>query len=117
MRTPDKVWSPVFLQFLLLASASFFDLPESTARAADQSIDKNHVSCIMCHRTSTPEYYAASMESGDLDMSLVCMDCHHYSENHHPVNIVPQKTIPEGFPLYDGKMKCLTCHEAHGAGK
>jgi len=45
------------------------------------------------------------------------MDCHHYSENHHPVNIVPKKTIPDGFPLYDGRMKCLTCHEAHGNQK
>ena len=117
MRTRDNARSPMALQFLLFAAASFFAVPESNVLAADQPIDNHHVSCIMCHRTSTPEYYADAMKAGDLDMSAVCMDCHHYSENHHPVNIVPKKTIPDGFPLYDGRMKCLTCHEAHGNQK
>lgn len=117
MRKTYRAWPPVIMQFLLLAASSFFLGPGSTVSAADQPIDKNHVSCVMCHRTSTPEYYDAAMKAGDLDMSAVCMDCHHYSENHHPVNIVPEKTIPDEFPLYDGQMKCLTCHEAHGNQK
>ena len=117
MRTRDIVWSREILLFLLFVAAVFFTFPDCSTEAAEKAIDKHHVSCVMCHRTSTPEYYEAAMKSGDIDMSAVCMDCHLYSENHHPVNFVPDKAPPAGFPLIDGQMKCLTCHEAHGNQK
>ncbi len=47
------------------------------------------------------------------DPSLKCLDCHQYRENHHPIDVAPSN--PEGFPfpLYDGKIRCLTCHTAN----
>ena len=52
-----------------------------------------------------------------IDPSSICLDCHHYSDNHHPVNFVPQGTFKnsegEDFPLFDGEMRCLTCHRVH----
>jgi len=68
----------------------------------------------MCHRTMTSAYDVSAAAAGDSDMSFICMDCHDYSENHHIVNFVPDRTIYNGFPLIDGQITCLTCHEAHG---
>jgi hypothetical protein len=42
--------------------------------------------------------------------SSVCLDCHQYGKNHHPVDFAPANTSNFHFPLYDGKVKCLTCH-------
>lgn len=85
--------------------------------AASEAIDQYHTDCVMCHRTNTPSYDEASAVSPDLDMSAVCMDCHHYSENHHPVGFAPDRDIDNQFPLFDGEVKCLTCHEAHGRNR
>jgi predicted CXXCH cytochrome family protein len=102
------------MPFILFVAASIFSFPDISLEAADYSIDKHHAGCIMCHRTLTAAYDASAVAAGDSDMSLICMDCHDYSENHHPVNFVPERTIYNGFPLIDGQIKCLTCHEAHG---
>jgi predicted CXXCH cytochrome family protein len=48
------------------------------------------------------------------DVSDVCLDCHNYDENHHPVNFAPETPPDPAYPLFNGKMKCLTCHEIHG---
>jgi hypothetical protein len=44
------------------------------------------------------------------DLSLKCLECHKYSENHHPFGIVPAHSANYPFPLYSGKITCLTCH-------
>lgn len=77
-------------------------------------MDRNHQGCIQCHRTSDPAVIAGDMAAGALDMSLICMDCHDYGANHHPVNFTPRDSFNPSFPLFDGQVKCLTCHEAHG---
>lgn len=49
--------------------------------------------------------------------SSKCLDCHQYRENHHPVDIAPADPADFPFPLYDGKITCLTCHvEDHMGG-
>ena len=49
--------------------------------------------------------------------SSKCLDCHQYRENHHPVDIAPSDPADFPFPLYDGKITCLTCHvEDHMTG-
>lgn len=51
------------------------------------------------------------------DLSPKCLDCHQYQENHHPLDVVPSDPVNFPFPLYDGKIKCLTCHvEDHMGG-
>jgi hypothetical protein len=44
------------------------------------------------------------------DLTTKCLECHKYEENHHPFNIIPSRPVNYPFPLYDGKIVCLTCH-------
>jgi predicted CXXCH cytochrome family protein len=101
------------LRFIIIAGVLIlsFQLSDSVAATA---IDKNHVSCTMCHRTMSPTLQSTAALSQEADLSEICMDCHHYTENHHPVNFVPEREIDSRYPLIDGQIKCLTCHEAHG---
>jgi predicted CXXCH cytochrome family protein len=50
------------------------------------------------------------------DPSLKCFNCHAYRENHHPIDIAPADPEAFPFPLYNGKVKCLTCHVDDHAG-
>jgi predicted CXXCH cytochrome family protein len=53
----------------------------------------------------------------DADPSWRCLGCHQYKENHHPVDSAPVDPSNFPFPLYNGKIKCLTCHvENHESG-
>ena len=99
---------------ILLSAVASLSFTTGLSIASDYQIDKYHPGCVMCHRTMTSEYDISVIVAGDSEMSLICMDCHDYGENHHPVNIVPNREIYSGFPLIDGQIKCLTCHEAHG---
>ncbi|HYA87197.1 MAG TPA: cytochrome c3 family protein [Nitrospirota bacterium] len=44
------------------------------------------------------------------DLTAKCLECHDYSGNHHPIGIVPSHPANYPFPLYNGKIMCLTCH-------
>jgi hypothetical protein len=44
------------------------------------------------------------------DLTSKCLECHKYTEHHHPIGIVPLQASHYEFPLYDGKIMCLTCH-------
>ncbi len=51
------------------------------------------------------------------DLTSKCLECHKYWENHHPIGIVPSDPTNFHFPLYNGKIMCLTCHiEDHLGG-
>ena len=50
------------------------------------------------------------------DADILCLKCHPKQKKMtHPTGFFPAKTknIPPGFPLYNGKMMCITCHIAH----
>lgn len=64
--------------------------------------------------------------SGEKDLHLrfegdtiaLCKSCHNNQRakaDNHPVNIIPSDNgkvkIPEGFPLDNGRLTCLTCHQ------
>ena len=76
-----------------------------------------HDACIICHRLADPPEDGLPSFPPGIDPVAFCLDCHHYTENHHPVDIVPTeaylKKIPGTYPLFAGKITCLTCHEAH----
>jgi len=78
------------------------------------SMSKKHAGCMTCHRTADP---AASGDSssfaGGIDPSTACLDCHHYTVNHHPVDISPATASTGTLPLFNGQIRCLTCHQAH----
>ena len=44
------------------------------------------------------------------DLTSKCLECHNYWDNHHPIGIVPSNPTNYPFPLYNGKIMCLTCH-------
>ncbi len=116
MKAADYGWTRRIVFFLILLTALLMFITRSI-EAAPKAIDQYHTDCVMCHRTLTPAYDEASVVAPDLDMSSVCMDCHHYSENHHPVNFTPDRDIDSRFPLFEGEVQCLTCHEAHGTNR
>ncbi len=44
----------------------------------------------------------------------LCLTCHpEQTRVSHPTGIVPKRKIPPSFPLYNGKIQCITCHLAH----
>ncbi|HXX56563.1 MAG TPA: cytochrome c3 family protein [Thermodesulfovibrionales bacterium] len=108
-------WHAIFLLFLLVFLPF---LKDQNVCASDIVTDKNHASCVSCHRISPQEISGTNLFPEGVEPSSSCLDCHHYSDNHHPVNFVPKSTFMnagrESFPLFDGEIKCLTCHKVHG---
>lgn len=72
-----------------------------------------HSLCVACHITEKPQAGGALFAPGT-DPSVTCLECHDYNKNHHPVDFVPAVTSGFPFPLFEGKIRCLTCHEIHG---
>ena len=65
--------------------------------------------CFTCHANS--DDYALRSE----DLNALCNRCHASGlipSNIHPLRKVPPKiTVPQGWPLADGALTCLTCHD------
>jgi len=65
--------------------------------------------CFGCHE-NTDDYTLLSE-----DINHLCNRCHASGEipgNFHPLKKVPAGiTVPKGWPLTDGALTCLTCHE------
>jgi predicted CXXCH cytochrome family protein len=76
-----------------------------------------HRQCDVCHLTADPRKGQQLFAEG-VDPSSICLWCHAYKENHHPVDFVPTKsyyfTTGKAFPLFNGEIRCLTCHDPHG---
>jgi len=48
------------------------------------------------------------------DPDLLCLECHDdQDERSHPSNFFLTQQVPERFPLYQGKMTCVSCHFPH----
>jgi len=80
---------------------------------SDSGYMNPHIACARCHGVQKPQAGKPLFPFQD-DPSEICLACHNYAENHHPVNFVPQIPIDPAYPLYRGKISCLTCHEIHG---
>jgi predicted CXXCH cytochrome family protein len=93
---------------LVLTSCTLTGVRGGTADTVDP-----HISCSSCHGTDRPKADEAGFAAG-IDPSKFCLDCHNYRVNHHPVNFAPAHPVNAAFPLYRGKITCLTCHEIHG---
>ncbi len=100
--------------------ASSCSLPEliglrrpETARPAVPAYKNPHTLCTACHAVEKPQPGGALFAPGT-DPSASCLKCHDYRENHHPVDFVPADASRFPFPLFEGKVTCLTCHEIHG---
>jgi predicted CXXCH cytochrome family protein len=83
-----------------------------SAAAADSVVIRPHFRrglCFTCH-TNTDDYALR-----DEDVNALCDRCHASGKivaNIHPIRKVPPKiTVPKGWPLTDGALTCLTCHD------
>jgi len=78
--------------------------------------------CEKCHMTGgydTNEVNGIHM-AGTPELSRLidaCMECHHNIRPgaSHPVNVAPGRVIPSEYPLIDGKIGCMSCHDSHGS--
>lgn len=82
------------------------------AAAAESVVIRPHFRrglCFTCH-TNTDDY-----ELRDTDVNALCDRCHASGKilaNIHPLRKVPPTiTVPKGWPLTDGALTCLTCHD------
>ncbi len=107
----------VFICFIFLVSVP-------TSCSLDRPLSKQpngmgpekgpHRLCTNCHANAEPKAGNAAFKQGS-DPSSICLDCHDYRENHHPVGITPFDTARYSLPLYAGEIRCLTCHDIHEA--
>ncbi|MCB1739777.1 MAG: hypothetical protein KDK91_05365 [Gammaproteobacteria bacterium] len=86
---------------MLLAFSRADLAPQSFADSA--SWHPGHVSRLDLERGGQP-----------LDTTRRCASCHEPQASYgHPVEFVPERPLPAGFPLSrDGRLTCLTCHAA-----
>ena len=79
---------------------------------------------LFCHpdalRAQEPSVSTRSLPTtfpAETELQSQCLNCHKYGENHHPIGITPANPAAYPFPLYNGKIMCLTCHtENHEKG-
>ncbi|MCP5107057.1 MAG: hypothetical protein GY950_26970 [bacterium] len=46
--------------------------------------------------------------------NYLCLTCHpNNAKRSHPSDFIPGKALPAQYPLYKGKMVCITCHFPH----
>jgi hypothetical protein len=90
--------------------------PQERAVKVVKTYNNPHDFCAHCHGTVEPKA-GNSLFPQDSEPSSICLDCHDYTENHHPVNFVPAYPTAVAFPLYKGEVKCLSCHEIHGGSE
>jgi predicted CXXCH cytochrome family protein len=98
----------------VLASCSLQDIIVRQQTVVVKRMYKDpHTDCAHCHVVPQPKG-AEALFPPYVDPSKLCLDCHTYAANHHPVNVVPVTPVKPVFPLYNGEITCLTCHEIHG---
>lgn len=115
LRRKTLLLSVIALGMLLLCFGGQY----AEAQAKKAKVRKH--TCAGCHRMPASGITAANPFPQGMEASSLCLDCHHYETNHHPVEFISRYTDPAGvslnsFPLFDGEVRCLTCHEVHGAG-
>ncbi len=117
---------------LFKRSASRFD-PNSTVQqpAGTDSAPRNdtrrprktniHFSakyCLECHETRKIDKDTKSLKYNG-DFGKLCLNCHNDRQpiHFHPLQIRPDASggvkVPVGFPLRQGKLGCLTCHDIY----
>ncbi|MEW6380653.1 MAG: cytochrome c3 family protein [bacterium] len=85
---------------------------------------KSGIFCFQCHeKEPRPGDKELHLKSGGNSVQ-VCRSCHDNKRakaDNHPVGIIPSKErgvkVPEKFPLKEGKLACITCHQMPCQGK
>ena len=104
MRSMNKLFSRRALLIPLLSALLFLGL-HAFAENKTFAVSK-HPTCEMCHLTAEIPQGSSLFPEGT-DKASVCLRCHDYRENHHPVDFVPAasdftrlaKALEAGQPL------------------
>jgi predicted CXXCH cytochrome family protein len=112
---PGAIYVAAIILILIVGFVNSCASPGGGTAATD---NRSHSGCFLCHRAAEPESAGPYGFALGIEPSSVCMDCHHYERDHHPVNFTPPafdlvSTSRSGLPLFEGRLQCLTCHEAH----
>ena len=85
---------------------------------------KTGVFCFLCHTKEPRQKDGPLYLKYDKDTVRLCKECHDNKRaraDNHPVDVVPSKErmikIPEDFPLSDGRVTCVTCHQIKCQGE
>ena len=99
----------------LLHAEEHTNISSSVAENTDIHFSRHY--CLECHE-DIPLKGGEKLLKFNGDYTQLCK-CHGYAPGSyiHPVDIVPSKekriNIPDSFPLADGKVSCLTCHDMY----
>ncbi len=102
----------------LFAAASGEAAERRGGRTESPHARKDQKACIVCHVSQPAEGSTPSKENNlrfGGDIVALCSSCHEGYKHMHPVKIVvaPDMKSPEDLPLdKDGKITCITCHDA-----
>ncbi|MBA4373276.1 MAG: hypothetical protein C0402_10515 [Thermodesulfovibrio sp.] len=101
---------------IIVAGLLVCDTP-ADASAKNRNRKKAHRECVVCHISNTPGADVSLFPEG-AEPSLVCLDCHNYTNSHHPIGFVPDRPLfseddENPLPLYNNEIRCLTCHQIH----
>ncbi len=115
-----RAWAVAFAAagFALVTAAPGTGADRRGGRADNPHAHKDRKACIVCH-VSAPAEGSAPAKENNLrfggDMVALCSSCHESYKHMHPVKIAvaPDMKSPEDLPLdRDGKITCVTCHDA-----
>ncbi len=102
----------------LLAAASGDAAERRGGKAENPHAGKDRQACIVCHVSAPAEGSRPARENNlrfGGDIVALCSSCHDGYRHMHPVKIAmaPDMKSPEELPLdRDGKITCITCHDA-----
>lgn len=91
---------------------------EGNVSNKEKSVKNPHKEPLLCESCHTSDIGSRNNLRFNGNVILLCESCHDgllTAREIHPVDIAPGKTIakkiPRDFPLEDGKLTCLTCHD------
>ncbi len=103
---------------VLLAAAAADAAEKRGAKTESPHARKDRKMCTVCH-VSPPAEGSVPAKENNLrfggDIVALCLSCHEGYRHLHPVKIAvaPDMKSPEDLPLdKDGKITCITCHDA-----
>jgi predicted CXXCH cytochrome family protein len=95
--------------------ASDFLQPQAIGRAATGGcVQQSSLPLCKLSHLGLPPPGDDSLFPPGIEPSSLCLNCHDYKTNHHPVDFVPADAYSIPFPLSEKRIRCLTCHEIHG---
>ncbi len=111
------------LSYKLLAVDEFYFVTITASSPTYMSIGKDdtlrpRITIQSPGKENTPPTTHIALRNSRETNITVCLTCHagYQTESSHPIDVGPRRgmTFPDDYPLFDdGKMHCMTCHDAH----